>query len=424
MARQIIDTSLTPEVTIQSVGGDLSVRGWESPQVAVNAEPDSLQLGGSEDHVTISGEGDIDLRLPHTALLHIDSVDGDASIKNIVEQVHIREISGSLDLRQVGGATIGEVSGNLSLKGAHDDVTIRSINGNADLRSVTGSCRLASVDGNLELQNIDGDVEAAVEGNARLRLERVTGERCTIAAEGNIYCYLPEDADAQLTLVSGGETIKVRMGDGSRTYQQGSLDLTLGGGTALVSLTAEGTLYLFVERFGWSEGGEPGAGLPDNFGQQIAQQVESQIRSQMDQVTRQLSDQMSQLSERLNRAGLSPEETDRIVQDAMRSSERETQRAQEKMRRAQEKLERKLEAQQRKIEARTQSADRRSRRSWGFEWGTPRPPAPPPPPAPPAPPAPDPVTVEERLMILRMLEQKKISLEEADRLLAALEGKD
>jgi hypothetical protein len=42
-------------------------------------------------------------------------------------------------------------------------------------------------------------------------------------------------------------------------------------------------------------------------------------------------------------------------------------------------------------------------------------------PTPPKPPV-DPVTEEERLMILRMLEQKKITLEEADELLSALEG--
>jgi hypothetical protein len=47
------------------------------------------------------------------------------------------------------------------------------------------------------------------------------------------------------------------------------------------------------------------------------------------------------------------------------------------------------------------------------------------PPAPPAPPAPpdEVVSEEERMMILRMLEQKKISLDEADKLLSALEGK-
>jgi len=89
------------------------------------------------------------------------------------------------------------------------------------------------------------------------------------------------------------------------------------------------------------------------------------------------------------------------------------------VRRAQEKLERKLEAARRRQEAKAQAAERReqmrSRRTWSFEI-----------PTPPVPPMPEkePVSEEERLMILRMLEQKKITLEEAEQLLSALEGKE
>ena len=95
------------------------------------------------------------------------------------------------------------------------------------------------------------------------------------------------------------------------------------------------------------------------------------------------------------------------------TGERESDRAQEKMRRAQEKLERKLEAHRRRAESRSQAAtDRRTRRqSWGFEW-----PAPPPPPAPPKPQA----TEEERLMILRMLEQKKITLDDVKQVVGSV----
>ena len=51
-------------------------------------------------------------------------------------------------------------------------------------------------------------------------------------------------------------------------------------------------------------------------------------------------------------------------------------------------------------------------------WGAKveRPVAPPPPPS-------EPVSDEERLSILKMLQEKKISREEAEKLLAALEGK-
>jgi hypothetical protein len=45
------------------------------------------------------------------------------------------------------------------------------------------------------------------------------------------------------------------------------------------------------------------------------------------------------------------------------------------------------------------------------------------PPTPPEPPR-EPVSDEERLAILRMLEQKKITVEQAEQLLAALTGKD
>ncbi len=97
------------------------------------------------------------------------------------------------------------------------------------------------------------------------------------------------------------------------------------------------------------------------------------------------------------------------------------------MRRAQEKLERKLEAQRQRKEHRAQELDRRTRRSWKFEWpAPPAPPARPKPSAPASPPAPS-ETGGDRGRApdhLTMLEQKKISLEEADQLLSALEGND
>jgi hypothetical protein len=57
-----------------------------------------------------------------------------------------------------------------------------------------------------------------------------------------------------------------------------------------------------------------------------------------------------------------------------------------------------------------------SRRGWGFEgFGVSQPPQAA---------TGDPVSEEERLMILRMLEQKKISIAEAEQLLAALESRE
>ena len=156
--------------------------------------------------------------------------------------------------------------------------------------------------------------------------------------------------------------------------------------------------------------------LPEDFGEQIAEQIEAQIEAQMELMNEQLNAQFERLSEKISTAGLSEGEMERIMDQWRISSERASERAQTKMERAQKKLERKIEAARRKsaIRARAAEARQRGRKRGAWAVGVSV--------------QPDkdrePVSEEERLMILRMLEQKKISPEEAEQLLAALEGQD
>lgn len=428
MSRQIFDTGPAPEIQIGEILGDLQVRGWESPQVAVSADPDELDLQETDGSLRLSCRGDCDLYVPRAATLTIGNVHGDASLKLLGDSLTIDQVHGDLDLRSIVAVQITTIHGDLAVKNVAEDVIIQQVLGDADIRQVHGQSQLGNVDGNLDLLGVEGDIQAATQGNARLRLEHLTGSTYQVQGDDNIYCYLPLDANLKISLSSQGEVIKVRLPEESRTYKQATHELTLGDGSAALSLTAGGSIYLFVERASWPSDREQAVGsmgISDEFGQQIAQQVENQIHTQMEAMTRHLNEQMSRLSERLGQVGLGAEETERIVSEAMRASERESQRAEEKLRRAQEKLERKLEAQRQRSERRAQEMDRRTRRSsWKFEWpAPPAAPARPKPPMPAAPSAPA-VTEEERLLILRMLEQKKISLEEADRLLSALEGVD
>ena len=166
-----------------------------------------------------------------------------------------------------------------------------------------------------------------------------------------------------------------------------------------------------------------GVGISEDFSRQIAQQIEAQIQTQIEMVMNQMNQEIDQILEHINQVGLSPEETERIMENARQTSEHEINRMQKRMQHAQEKLERKLEAAQRRHERRNEELDRRTRahrkHSWSFQWNSP--------------PTStvshqllgkEPVNEEERLMILRMLEQKKITLEEADQLLAALDNNE
>jgi len=417
MTRQVINTSLAPDCLIGQVMGDLRIKGWNLPQVAVDADPDALGLREEEDTLYLDCQGDLEIRLPHGAALKIEAVHGDAQIKLLDEQIEIGQVHGSLNLRNVAGMIIGTLHGDLSARGVTGDLEIQQALGDVDVRQVEGACNLHEVLGDLELQNIRGNLHAAAKGDARVKFGAVQGENYTIHANGDVSIGLPPEAGLRMRLVSAAHSIKVRLPQHNQTHHQGQVDLEVGDGKVGLAIEAGGEISLSTEASSW-EGSTPNM---IDFNEQITRQVESQIGQQMEEVTRRIQEQMDHLSETLNRSGMSPDEAQRVVEQAMRASERETARAQEKMRRAQEKLERKLEDAQRRAEQKARAEERspwaRPRHTWGRGVSTPTPPSPPAA-------ASGPVSEEERLMILRMLEQKKISLEEADRLLSALEGGD
>ncbi len=263
--------------------------------------------------------------------------------------------------------------------------------------------------------------EFAAQGNARVRLPYLGGETYQINAQGNAHARIPSGSNLALQLECGSGILTLRLPGQPRQLQTKQLDLVLGSGESEMKISARGNLYLAHEDgdetergFGY-EFGEEFSGISEHFSEQIAQQIETQIETQMEALSQELNQQMEKLSSSMGKSGLSEDEIEQILTRTRQESERAAERAQERMRRAQEKMEQKLETARRRTEQRAQAAERRSqprKRSWNFDWAKPQP-------------APEKSAVsdEERLMILRMLEQKKISLDEAEQLLSALENR-
>lgn len=423
MNKQRISTSLAPEVIIEKIDGNLQVRGWDEPEVVVQADPNVLRLDEQDDVVRLNCDGDCEIRMPSGAALQVDTAHGEARFRLLEDSLTIKTVHGSLYLRNVAETKVETVHGELLAREIAGDLRVDSVDGNVTARDVQGQCCLKNVYGNLDLRDIEGDIQATLKGNARLRLSTVSGNQYEIHADGNVHCRLPAEASLLLDLSSKGETISVKREDGSRLYQQGSCKVTLGEGSSTMTISAGGSIYVSAREGSGSEDEDSPSGYegfgrtPDDFSEQIARQVEAQLEAQMEMMNRQLNEQMASLTASISRAGLSPEETERIMQRARERSERANAQTQEKVRRAQEKLERKLETARRKEEQRGQQSGggaRYGRSAWQFNF----------PPTPPAPPAKESVSDEERLTILRMLEQKKITIDEAEQLLSALEGKE
>lgn len=153
---------------------------------------------------------------------------------------------------------------------------------------------------------------------------------------------------------------------------------------------------------------------------EIAAVVEAQVSAMMATLNERLAHLAETLPGKLRDVGIPEDEIARITERTQHAMARAGHHAQHQAERAIHKAERRLAAAQRRDERR---AGRGERRGWIFsggpsptKWGAASAGAPTAPTA-------EPVTTEERLAVLRMLQENRITAEQADQLLAALEGR-
>jgi hypothetical protein len=412
MHQQSISIPASAEISIDHICGDLQIKGWERPEALIRtSSQEKLSITRENDNLRIDCRDDCSLRVPFAAIIHVSQVDGDARFKYLDNRLQIDHINGSVVFHKISEVQLNIVEGDLMANKIAGNAVIDQVHGDALINYLEKGCALQKVSGGLHLYNIAGDIFASTEGDAFLCQKRPHQASCEIISRGDVHCQLPADTHAQVTLKSSSSNIQVRLRDERMLIKEPEKSLTLGNGNNPLLLSAEGAIYFSCQDHDWQAINDFEAGFDNDF-QDISKsyihQMETQFEKQMDLI----NDHMEKLSETLGNIPIYNVEVDHMVERARRSSEIAAQRAQEKMARAQRKLEQKVAAAQRKAEFKI-SRHPHDRSGIRVQWDIKNPPSTP---------GNDEVTQDERLMILQMLEQKKISLQEAENLLSALEG--
>jgi len=368
-----------PHIHITGIGSDLRLRGWDQPAVA--SKGDHVDIHQAADGtITIMAESDASLRVPFESHLTVESVGSDAKITNLDGSVTVSQVGADLSLRGVSGATIGTVGGDLRVKRVAGPVQIGRVGGDATVREIEGAVTLEAVGGDLYVRDMNGPCRVEqVGGDLVLSTDFMPGAAYTFTVGGDVVCRVPPGADVRFR-VSAGADVSVDVADAEIIEGDTHDEIVFGSGTTVVELQAGGDIQ-FV-------GQDEDYIMAINF--QLEEDLEMRLAGLEEQITRQLSGLDEQIARK----------AERIREKAEKQAERAARHA--------ERIARKATRGKRK-------------REWSFSFGgskTGRAPRS----APPAEPV-DPVTDEERLTILRMVERKQITVEEAEKLLAALEGR-
>jgi hypothetical protein len=309
---------------------------------------------------------------PPKATIEAETIGGDVSAIDITGDLTIKTVGGDLRVKRAGTTTIETIGGDMTSRKLAGALSVDSLGGDALVDQVTGDVRLRSVGGDLRLSRVEGVVDAAAGGDGRVSLSPLGDSKHAIHVGGDLNCYVPADSSVFLTMKAGGD---LRMAVPVKAIDiPGGCEVTLGEGKSDVDLSAGGNLNL---RTG---GGEEDVVAVD-LGEAIAARVGAEIETHMAEI----EDRLSGLGDRLQT--FEPDQVGRKIRSSIAKAQRKASRAQRKAARAQLKVK------------------ANSRRSEDFKGG----------------PSTAEPTEEERLMILKMVEQGKISVEEAESLLQALE---
>ncbi|MBN1580978.1 MAG: hypothetical protein JXA89_09775 [Anaerolineae bacterium] len=423
---------------------DVAIKGWDEDfvELSLDGEIEDCQVEQQEGTLVINSQVALAVSVPCEMHVHIGQVRGDLVASNLESELSVEEAYGDCDLRSSsakisigsvrGSLDVEETANTLTVKEARSDVRLTNTVGFAELGQVGGDFRARDVGGGLKLGTIQGDarvrdargvvtIEEAVgdfrgtdlragmnvhvRGDLTLKTVLAPDTDYLGSADGDISAHVPADSSARFTLKAKGgiSTRLLRVEE----MESGCVEGQMGDGEARVVLESDGHLAL-KPIGGWDgEFGEFGANFGEfgtHFGESIAAQVEAQIAEQLqgmhfDDLARvEMEKAMAKLERDMAKIQHRAGEHARQAEELARQAHEKARRVQEKARRAAGRAARR-QAEKRGRQFHIQmSADHLGQRA--------RPK----------------VSQEEQLSILRMLQEGKISAEEAEMLLKALEG--
>lgn len=419
MVQKTLEIGEGPKINIEYIAGDLHVKGWKRTEALIKTSCDEqVVFEEGEKELKIHCPEDCIVYVPHDANLQVENVGGSARFRALGGTLEIGYVAGSLTLREVGAVDAGTIGGELSAKHVHGDLNAKTVSGNTNIRDIDGRFHADTIGGNLRLGDVSGGISAITSGNVKMSIAPVPWQAYSVTAGGNLHCQIPDDINADISLSSGVHSIRINLPNSSETIRESSYMFEFGEGGTPINLTASGNIVLVgldadeeaSEDFDFDlnfdfELGEDLSSMAEDMTRQATRHMETHLKS--------LETHLSGLSKTLEDAGLSEERSKEIQLKLENAREQATQRTHEAAKRAQQKLERKLATAQRKVTREARRGARRRAISIDVDALRASKKS-----------SSDLVSDEERMMILQMLQEDKISVEQAEELLSALEGKN
>ncbi|MBN2046568.1 MAG: hypothetical protein JW750_01895 [Anaerolineaceae bacterium] len=418
------------ELVIIKVSGRLHLEGYEGEDLILQANASDLKVQTDEDILRVSSYSDIYAKIPAAFPTRVEKVGGHAEIRGIhCPDFYVQRVGGHLNIEDVGQLSISRVGGNCHVKHVSGLLNIERVSGHLYVLDAQQNLDVQSARGDATLVMLNGSSTVSASGDVTMQYQSEIQNAINVRAKGDISLFLPKDTNANLSTKFGGWDVIMTLNGKTDHYSGGAYQGRLGEGGPTIDLHASGSILISDEDFKFREvESEDG-----HFNFDFDFDFDFGDYHFSDEYIRRIEQKLNKAAKKMQQADARMSEIDRKFSEkqreiAERIERRAIQRAEQAARRAE------LQVQKRIHEETVRNLEEVSEKlkDLNLPFNLPIPPIPTAPNIPPAlmniqkesEPAEKPkskVSEQERVMILEMLKAGKITIEQADALLASLE---
>ena len=396
MKQETLALGKNTTLKIANVPSDLRITGWDRDEIRAKTSGKILELLDNEEQISLTCDNDLIISLPKNTQIEIGNIGGDATLRELSSPLKLAEVGGDLVMRHIAKAEIGDIGGDLVLRHA-ETFHANKIGSDASIRDVSGEISIANIGSDLHLREIQGNLNTKVGNDAIIYLHPQKGAEYNLTAGGDVFLRLPNNADLEMALSAGGD-LSINLPDIEKTDEK-IRTLMLGLASAKLTFSAGNDLRVTSKSDTWSARADFDIDIPfsdvdfDGLGDDFAENITCHFDTFPDKFFEKLSLKMDTFPDELM------DKITRKVDASARKTEKKIHKTEQKIRRAEHKI----------SKAERKAERKAARHAISFGGRKPSPP-------------PMPVSDDERLLILKMLQEKKISADDAEKLLSALEA--
>ncbi len=365
---------------------DLNVSGWDQNKFEIVGDPAGIQIIADEKTIRLTSVDDCSIQVPLNYSVHIEKVSGDVWLSDLHGEVIVDRVHGDFSGTRLANVKVDKVGGDCVFEEVATPLACHHVGGDLMCSALAGGLIDSFVGGDARLLDIYGGVRVNAGGDISAGMSDSVGETITLRAGGDVVVSIPPSSGWAMDLTSGGNDIRLDLGGKKERIYDWAVLRTEGDGKSPLRVKAGGDIRvtdtpLSTEKF-----------------QQRAQKSDKHW-------SHVLSVEMPHIQTVIDNTEISTDLADRI-----------SKKAEEAVRKAESRIDEALQridmhgsafrvgTEKTEIEEPIPSTDgEKNEARIGVEKPVSH------------------ITDEEKLVVLRMLQDNKLTVEEADRLLDALE---